>query len=823
MQRARALFGLWVMFFACIHFEVALCISFHYFWLGGCSVDNSGTIVGACGMKKKSVDNTVYRELLSGNGNGVPLFFQAIHTAEVSLQEREEFQEHCGKLQMVSPGVVLPLLGVFPFGDYLLLACERTNLYPLRQRLGEPLPMLTALAVAEQVVQALDAVHAQSLAYKTLTPDTLYVAPDYTQVRLGVPHFPLNIGKHKGKGAEQWAYIAPEQIMYIAEGEPYIADFYSLGIILYEMLLGNAPLPEGEQVDVFQAHLEGVPLLRTQQQEHIPMCVRQVLDGLLAPLPGNRYQSALGILYDIQWCKRIVLGQGDGEEFVTRSRDISARYYYSEKLCCDGESTEVLLEALKRVADTTEAEVLLLTGDEGVGKTTVVRRALAQYSGEVRIAYFPLGLGTDVDVPSMLRRLLACISRSAAMPAMPPRRQATGGIVGRENTSLTGAPLEKEEDAVPHPIGKRGTGQSFLSMVQEATDNSDATEADIEFLLCQALAVLAGGERLASLVIDDIHNAPPAFMKVLVSCIGRSHRLPLLFVGIADNKFAVSSLPDHLRTLAYQDIPVGTTALFPLDIPHICQLIIDTFGGSIDGVELLAELTHRKTSGNPQAIQSFWDSLVAMQVLYFSFGRWNCDIMRLRNMQVAGSLHKVLAKVSEHIPYRMLGELLTALAVEDMAHRTVVQELQKEVEHHKRQVQHSDMYNTSMQAIAKWVTGASSDVLILFDVLQRRIVYTNRAISQFLGYRETLKGEEAEQLFHPQDSAVLWAAFQEQCTTGNRKAVRQGVRLRTASDAWQWCTVWGAGVMYTNTPESCFVVGGICTVVATALEDHGET
>lgn len=807
-----------------IHFEVALCISFHYFWLGGCSVDNFGTIVGICGMKKKPVDNAMYRELLSGNGNAAPLFFQSIHTAGVPLQDREEFQEQCCALQAVSPDVVLPLLGVFPFGDYLLLACEQTNFQPLRQRLGEQLPILTALSIAEQAAQALDAVHAQCIAYKTLTPDTLYVAPEYTQVRLGVPHFPLTIGKNKDTGAERWAYIAPEQVMFIAESGQYIADFYSLGVVLYEMLMGEPPVPAGEQIDVFQAHLEGKPLLSVQQQAHIPMCVRQVLATLLAPLPGDRYQSALGMIHDVQWCKRILLGQDNGEEFVTRSKDISARYYYSEKLCCDNESTEVLLEALERVADTTAAEVLLLTGDEGVGKTTVVRRALAQYSGEVRIAYFPLVVDNNANVQAMLQRLLSCINRSAAMPSMPSGRQATNDAIERENTPLAENRLEKEEDSALQPIAKRGTVQSFLSMVQEATDNSDATEADIEFLLCQGLAVLAGGGRLAAVVIDNIHNAPSAFMKIVVSCISRSRALPLLFVGIADNKFAVSSLPDYLRTLAYQDIPVGTTALFPLDVPHIHRLIVDTFGSSLDGVELLAELTHRKTSGNPQAIQSFWDSLVAMQVLHFSFGHWGCDIVRLRDMQVASSLHKVLAKASEHIPYRMLDELLTALSVDDMAHRAIVQDLQTEVAYYKRQAQHSDMYKTSMQAIAKWIIGASSDVLVLFDVIQRRIVYSHRNIAQFLGYEGMHKEEkmEAEQFLHPRDSDALWAAFQERCAAGDRKSVRLAVRLRTASGAWQGCIVWGVGVMPTNARESCFVIGGICTtVLATELEAHG--
>jgi AAA ATPase domain len=97
----------------------------------------------------------------------------------------------------------------------------------------------------------------------------------------------------------------------------------------------------------------------------------EIVLKLMAKNAEDRYQSALGLKFDLENCLIQLKETGKIEPFEIGTRDIGDRFLIPEKLY--GRETEVqtLLEAFDRVA-TGSSELMLVAGFSGISKTAVI-------------------------------------------------------------------------------------------------------------------------------------------------------------------------------------------------------------------------------------------------------------------------------------------------------------------------------------------------------------------------------------------------------------------------------------------------------------------
>src|SRR5262245_16564339 len=122
------------------------------------------------------------------------------------------------------------------------LVLEDRGLIPLRLALERESPDVTsALRVACELCTALGGLHRRMITHGAINPSNILVGAELADVQL------LNVGLALGNPFESadalrsMAYISPEQTGRMNRTVDYRSDFYSLGMTLYELLVGHPP------------------------------------------------------------------------------------------------------------------------------------------------------------------------------------------------------------------------------------------------------------------------------------------------------------------------------------------------------------------------------------------------------------------------------------------------------------------------------------------------------------------------------------------------------------------------------------------------------
>ena len=140
-----------------------------------------------------------------------------------------------------------------------------------RLRGRRALPLAEALAIAQQIADALDAAHERGIVHRDLKPANIKITPDgvvkvldFGLAKAGGAEGDLSNsptmtigGTHEGMILGTAAYMSPEQ----ARGKPVDkrADIWAFGCVLFEMLTGQAPFGGETTSDIIAAILEREP------------------------------------------------------------------------------------------------------------------------------------------------------------------------------------------------------------------------------------------------------------------------------------------------------------------------------------------------------------------------------------------------------------------------------------------------------------------------------------------------------------------------------------------------------------------------------------
>jgi len=264
--------------------------------------------IGAGGMGE------VYRAMDPRLGRAVAI--KVLHPAFASdASQLKRFEQEARIVARLNHPNILHVYdtGVHAGAPYIVM--ELLEGQNLRERLeGRPLGLRRTLEIATQVARGLAVAHEHKLTHRDLKPENIFILPDgqvkildfglaklasppsgdqdATQEHLTGPNL-TQAGTLLGTAG----YMSPEQVNGWAVD--HRSDIFSFGIILYEMITGQAPFRRPSLVETLHAVLKDDPP-EPGPEWRLPPILERTLRRCLEKDPRQRFQTASDLMFHLE-------------------------------------------------------------------------------------------------------------------------------------------------------------------------------------------------------------------------------------------------------------------------------------------------------------------------------------------------------------------------------------------------------------------------------------------------------------------------------------------------------------------------------------------
>jgi serine/threonine-protein kinase len=233
-----------------------------------------------------------------------PVAVKVMHR-EMSEQEDQlqRFRQEARAVAKLSHPNVVSVIDAGEDGGHPYIVFEYVKGETLKQRIKREgaLDTQDAIAYAIEVARGLGVAHARNMVHRDIKPQNVLIDEEG---RAKLTDFGISRQLEQdgvtatGRVLGTTDYVAPEQAM----GKPVDprSDVYSLGVVLYEMLVGQVPFSADSQVGVAMKHVnEELPDVQRRRPE-VSAAVALVVERATAKDPAERYGTVAEMIDDLE-------------------------------------------------------------------------------------------------------------------------------------------------------------------------------------------------------------------------------------------------------------------------------------------------------------------------------------------------------------------------------------------------------------------------------------------------------------------------------------------------------------------------------------------
>jgi predicted ATPase/signal transduction histidine kinase len=547
---------------------------------------------------------------------------------------------------------------------------------PLARLLGHPMEPPQFLRIAIGIAAALGSLHGRGIIHRNVKPGNILV--DSATGHAWLTGFGIasrlprerQLPEPPAEIAGTLAYMAPEQTGRMNRSIDSRSDLYAYGVTLYEMLTGVLPFTATDPMGWVHCHIARQPMLPSERVKGLPESISAIIIKLLAKTPEERYQTASGVEADLRRCLAALESIGRIDRFPLGMHDMSNRLLIPEKLYGREAEVEALLASFRRVVSRGTAELVLICGYSGIGKSSVVNelhKLLVPTGGLFASGKFDR-YKRDIPYATLAQAFQTLVRQILAKSETEVERWrgTLWELLGRNGQLIVNLIPELE-----FVIGEQPPVPELAP--QDAQNR-------FQMVFRRFLNAFARPEHPLVLFLDDLQWLDAATLELLKYLISEPEARYLLLVGAyRDNEVNPSHpLMLSLEVIRKAGASMQQVVLAPLGLDDVRRLVADSLHCERHSARPLAGLVHEKTGGNPFFAIQFLTALAEERLLVFDSGAaaWSWDLGRIRAKGYTDNVVDLMARKLSRLPHitqEALGRLACLGNVAEIATLALVQ------------------------------------------------------------------------------------------------------------------------------------------------------
>lgn len=432
------------------------------------------------------------------------------------------------------------------------------------------------------------------------------------------------------------AFISPEQTGRMNRSVDYRTDIYSLGIVLYQLFTGQLPFQSNDALGLIHDHIARKPRPLHEVEPSVPSALSEIVLRLLAKNPEDRYQTLQGLQADLKRCLDQWQKEGRIDSFELGADDYIGCLRIPEKLY--GRQAEIeRLQSIMDQAFTTQAQLLLVAGYSGVGKTSLVHELHKDVLANQ---------GTYIE--GKFDQLKRTNPYSAWEQAFT---QLVDNWLAQDDDSLA-----HWRDTILNAVGING--QVLLDVIPDLErvlgSQPDVPELGgierqkrVNHYFSRFISYLATPENPLVIFLDDLQWIDLASLNLIEALFLSPSASRLMVIGAyrSNEVNAAHPLAVSQEQMRAQGDWVTTLNLQDLTLDDTNNLLADSLQTNIVECEDLGGLLGEKSAGNPFFYKQLLYAVVDDGLLRFDDNqdRWKWGQDLIKNVQARGSVVNLMA------------------------------------------------------------------------------------------------------------------------------------------------------------------------------------
>ena len=230
----------------------------------------------------------------------------------------------------------------------------------------KPLGIDTFLHIAIEICQSIYELHKQNVLFNHLTPSTILINK---QDQVKISHISVMDDREVTLD-----YLSPEHALYDVTSINQSSDIYVLGIIFYELLIGESPYSYNDTLEFNHTILtQKIPFV-SDKNKNVPHMLSMIIDKMVATSQLDRYKDIRSVLIDLTKLQH-AFNKNKFPDFKLDTFQNIQDLHTSEIIYGREQEEQKLQYHIDSMLNK-ENKIILVQGKSGMGKSSLMKKVI---------------------------------------------------------------------------------------------------------------------------------------------------------------------------------------------------------------------------------------------------------------------------------------------------------------------------------------------------------------------------------------------------------------------------------------------------------------